>query len=237
MTAVTKASIKHITTKELPTSVRPRERMAAAGPESMSASELIAIILGTGTKGITSIRLAENIMYEFDDRIGRLGQADLEELAGIGGVGPAKACQVLAAIELGKRVAIAKPSRRESLTSPERVACLLMARMRDLEREHFVALIVDTKIRLKKEVDIAIGGLNAAVIHPRDLFKAAIRANGSGLIVAHNHPSGDTTPSREDIVLTKRLSEAGKILGIEFHDHVIIGDGRWLSLKEKGYFS
>lgn len=235
MVSAAKEPIKHITTKELPTAIRPRERMAMVGAPNMSASELVAIILGTGTRGVTSQRLAERIIHRFDGRLGRLGQAELEELAAINGVGPAKACQVLAAIELGRRVAGAKTTSRRLLNSPERVAEMLMPKLRDLEREHFFALIVDTKIRLKKTVEIAIGGLNAAIIHPRDIYKAAIRACGTGLIVAHNHPSGDIDPSREDIVLTRRLAEAGKILGIDFIDHVIIGDGCWLSLKEKGY--
>lgn len=226
--------IGNITTKNLPSSLRPRERLASVGPAQMSDAELLAIVLRTGTRGLNSTRLAERLIQAFDGEVGRLGRAELEELGDIEGVGPAKASQIVAAIELGKRIAAAKPSRRLSLGSPEKVAALLMPRMRDLEREHFVALIVDSKLRLKKEVDIAIGGLNAAIIHPRDLYKTAIRSNGSGLIVAHNHPSGDVSPSREDIMLTKRLSEAGKILGIEFHDHVIIGDGQWLSLKEKG---
>ncbi len=237
MTTAAEKPIKHITTKDMPTSIRPRERLRDFGAATLSTAELLAIILGTGARGVTSIRLAERIINEFDAGVGRLGQVELEELAAIPGVGQAKASQVVAAVEFGRRLSLAKPSSRVSLASPERVADKLMPRMRDYEREHFVALIVDAKIRLKKEVEVAVGGLSAAVIHPRDLYKQAIRANGAGLIVAHNHPSGDIKPSREDIVLTRRLSEAGKILGIDFHDHIIIGDGRWLSLKEQGYLT
>lgn len=235
MARAAKEPIKHITTKDLPTAIRPRERMAVVGPANMSASELIAIVLGTGARGVTSMALADKIVKAFEGRAGRLGEADLEELSAIDGVGRAKASQILAGIELGKRAAAEQTVRRPSLASPEKVAQMLMPRMRNLEREHFVALIVDTKIRWKKTVEIAIGVLNAAIIQPRDLYKAAIRANGAGLIVAHNHPSGDVNPSREDVVLTKRLVEAGKILGIDFIDHIIIGDGCWLSLKERGY--
>ncbi len=237
MTTAAEEPVRHITTKNMPTSIRPRERLRDYGASKLSTAELIAIILGTGTRGVTSTRLAEKIVEEFDEGAGRLGRLELEELAEIQGIGEAKASQILAAIELGRRVAQAKPSSRVSLAAPAKVAELLMPRMRDYEREHFVALIVDAKIRLKKEVEVAVGGLTAAIINPRDLYKQAIRANGSGLIVAHNHPSGEVAPSREDIILTKRLSEAGKILGIDFHDHIIIGDGRWMSLKEQGYLS
>ncbi len=237
MTTAAKKPVRHITTKNLPTSIRPRERLRDYGASKLSTAELIAIILGTGARGVTSTRLAEKIVEEFDQGAGRLGRLELEELSDIQGIGEAKASQILAAIELGRRVAQAKPSRRISLAAPAKVAELLMSRMRAYEREHFVALIVDAKIRLKKEVEVAVGGLSAAIIKPRDLYKQAIRANGSGLIVAHNHPSGEVAPSREDIVLTKRLMEAGKILGIDFHDHIIIGDGHWISLKEQGYLS
>lgn len=227
---------KHMTTKDLPASIRPRERIEAVGAAGLSDSELLAIVLGTGAKGVTSVRMAEEVLKRFG-RVGRLGAADFEELASIHGIGQAKAAQLLAAIELGKRVAGEKAPKRQSLNAPEKVADLMMPKMRHLEREHFMALIVNTKIQLLKLVEIAIGGLAAVIINPRELYKAAIRANGAGLIVVHNHPSGDVQPSREDIVLTRRLAEAGRILGIDFIDHVIIGDGCWFSLKEKGYIS
>lgn len=237
MKAAAEKPVRHITTKNMPTSTRPRERLRDYGAPQLSTAELIAIILGTGARGVTSTHLAERIVEEFDGGAGRLGRLELEELAEIPGIGEAKASQMVAAVELGRRVAGAKPAKYISLASPEKVAALLMPRMRDYEREHFVALIVDAKLCLKKEVEVAVGGLTAAIIHPRDLYKQAIRANGCGLIVAHNHPSGEVTPSREDVILTKRLMEAGKILGIDFHDHIIIGDGRWMSLKEQGYLS
>ncbi|HEB12292.1 MAG TPA: JAB domain-containing protein [Actinobacteria bacterium] len=224
------------TIKNLPVSIRPRERLAAIGPGKMSDIELLAIVLGTGTRGLNSMRMAQGLLARFK-RIGSLGAADFSDVASINGIGPAKAAQLLAAVELGKRACVEESDKKISLTSPAKVAKLLIPKMRDLEEEHFKALILDTKNQLLRVVDVAVGTLNAAIVHPREIFKIAIKANAAGLIVAHNHPSGDTSPSREDITLTRRLAEAGRILGIEFIDHIIIGDGCWLSLKEKGYFA
>ncbi len=235
-TSTAHAAADHITTKDLPTQIRPRERMARVGPANLSDSELIAVILGTGTRGMTSIRLAEEVMRRYDGHPSRLGTALLEELSAIPGIGPAKASQILAAFELGKRATTRDEETKESMATPAKIAGMLMPRMRDYEQEHFVAIVVDRKLQLIKTIEIAIGGLSAAIIHPREPYKAAIRLNGSGLIVAHNHPSGDASPSREDIVLTRRLAEAGNILGIDFIDHIVIGNGCWVSLKEQGYF-
>jgi DNA repair protein RadC len=226
---------KHFTTKDLPESLRPRERLAAVGAQRLSDSELIALVIGTGAKGVSSMSLAQEIFCRFERRLGRLAAADLPELSAVPGVGPAKAAQLLAAIELGQRSAVGKTPEKESLASPEQAARYVMPKMRHLEREHFAALIVNTKMRLIKYVEIAIGGLNSAIIHPRELYKPAVRANGAGLIAVHNHPSGDPDPSREDIILTRRLAEAGKLLGIDLIDHIIIGDDCWVSLKERGH--
>lgn len=234
MTSAAQAPIaKHIATKDLPVSIRPRERLAAAGAERLSTAELIAIVVGTGTRGVSSLQMAERLMGIFGS-VGKLGAGAFEDLAAVEGIGSAKAAQLIAAIELGKRAGSEQATTRVSLSTPEKVAVMLMPKMRYLENEHFKALIVNNKNQLIKSVDIAMGGLSAAIIHPRELYKTAIRANGAGLIVAHNHPSGDVAPSREDILLTRRLAEAGRILGIDFIDHIIIGDGCWLSLKEQG---
>ncbi len=223
-------------TKNLPVSIRPRERLAAIGPEKMSDIELLAIVLGTGTRGINSMGMAEGLLARFK-KLGTLGAADFSDVESINGIGPAKAAQLLAAVEIGKRASVEESDKKMSLTSPAKVAKLLIPKMRNLEEEHFKALILNTKNQLLRIVDVAVGTLNAAIVHPREIFKIAIRANAAGLIVAHNHPSGDTSPSREDIALTRRLAEAGGILGIEFIDHIIIGDGCWLSMKEKGHFT
>lgn len=228
--------IKHIATKDLPASIRPRERLASVGAERLSDVELLAIILGTGARGVTSMQMAAGLIGKFGG-IGKIGAGDFDDLSAIAGIGPAKAAQLISAIELGKRAAGEKAGTRKSLSSPEQVAELLIPRMRYLETEHFTALVVNNKNQLIKSADIAIGSLSAAIVHPRELYKIAIRANGAGLIVAHNHPSGDVKPSREDILLTRRLAEAGRLLGIDLIDHIIIGDGYWLSLKEQGYIS
>ncbi|MDP1809385.1 MAG: DNA repair protein RadC [Actinomycetota bacterium] len=234
MTSAAEApNVKHIVTKYLPESIRPRERLAAIGAPRLSNSELIAIVIGTGGRGVTSLQMAEKLMGTFGG-VGKLGASDFHDLAAVSGIGPAKAAQLIAAIELGKRAGSETASSKKPLSSPQKVAEMLMPMMRYLEIEHFKALIVNNKNQLIKSVDVAVGSLSAAIIHPRELYKTAIRANGAGLIVAHNHPSGDVTPSREDIVLTRRLAEAGRILGIDFIDHIIIGDGCWLSLKEQG---
>lgn len=226
---------KNVAIKELPVSARPRERLAAGGVGAMSDTELLAIVIGTGSRGESSLRLAERLISKYR-LIGKVG-GDFDELAGTCGIGPAKAAQIVAAIELGKRAVNESAGKKQVFASPDVVAAWLMPKMRDLESEHFRALILNTRNQLLKSVDIAVGSLSAAIIQPRELFKTAIRANGAAIIAAHNHPSGDVTPSREDIILTRRLAEAGRILGIEFIDHLIIGDGCWVSLKEKGYLS
>ena len=235
MTSTAKAPfVKHIATKNLPVSIRPRERLASIGTSALSDAELIAVVLGTGARGTTSLQMAQRLLSRFE-MIGKLGAADFSDLANIEGIGPAKAAQILAAVELGKRAASEKSTPRMPLNSPQAAADMLLPKMRYLETEHFQALILNNKNQLIKSVGVSVGALSAAVIHPRELFKTAIRCNAAGVIVAHNHPSGDVVPSREDIILTRRLVEAGRILGIDLIDHLIIGDGRWLSFKEKGY--
>lgn len=209
--------------------------MVERGIASLSNVELLAIILGTGRKGETVLALSQRILTEFESW-GAFHETCLDELLKIEGVGLAKATKVLASIELGKRLAVLSPARRTAITAPSDVARLLMLKMRDLDREHFKALILNIKNEVLKIVDVSVGSLNSSIVHPRELYKSAIRASGARLIIVHNHPSGDPTPSDEDIRLTRRLVEAGSILGIELLDHVIFGDGRFLSLKEEGLF-
>lgn len=221
----------HLTIKQLPPELRPRERLIQFGAGSLSNAELLAIVLGTGTKNKTTVQLSEKLLSHFQT-LGSLGKSTIEELCGIGGIGKVKATKVLAALELGRRAGMASPSERFTINSPEDVARLLMPDMRYLDREHFKALILNTKHQVLRSVDISIGSLNSSVVHPRELYKMVIRHNGAAVIVAHNHPSGDPTPSSEDIAVTKRLTEAGQVLGIDLLDHIILGDGRFVSLKE-----
>jgi DNA repair protein RadC len=221
-----------LTIKQWPPELRPRERLIQNGAENLSNIELLAIIIGTGTRSETTLELSQRILTEFKS-LGALGVSTLEELLEIDGIGEAKAAKVLASLELGKRLSRASPTVRRTIESPQDVVEVLMPGMRYLDREHFKALILNTKNQILRIVNVSVGSLNSSVVHPRELYKMVIRHNGAAVIVAHNHPSGDPTPSTEDIILTKRLIKAGRILGIELLDHIILGDGHFVSLKKK----
>jgi len=178
--------------------------------------------------------LAQRLIKEFQG-LRMLMNASLEELTKIKGVGEAKAIQLLAAIELGKRIANMKNEERYVIRSPEDGANYVMEEMRFLTQEHFVCLFLNTKNEVIHKQTIFIGSLNASIVHPRELFKEAFRRSAASMICLHNHPSGNPEPSREDIEVTRRLVECGKILGVDVLDHIIIGDKRYVSLKEKGY--
>lgn len=220
--------------KDFPKEERPRERFINQGPSSLSNQELLAIILRTGTRKESVLQLSQRILSEFQG-IRMLMDASLEELTKIKGVGEAKAIQLLAAFELGKRIANLKNEDRYVIRSPEDGANYVMEEMRFLTQEHFVCLFLNTKNEVIHKQTIFIGSLNASIVHPRELFKEAFRRSAASMICLHNHPSGNPAPSREDIEVTKRLVECGKILGVEVLDHIIIGDKRYVSLKEKGY--
>lgn len=194
----------------------------------------MAIILRTGTKNESVLQLAQRLIKEFQG-LRMLMNASLEELTKIKGVGEAKAIQLLAAIELGKRIANMKNEERYVIRSPEDGANYVMEEMRFLTQEHFVCLFLNTKNEVIHKQTIFIGSLNASIVHPRELFKEAFRRSAASMICLHNHPSGNPEPSREDIEVTKRLVECGRILGVDVLDHIIIGDKRYVSLKEKGY--
>ncbi len=194
----------------------------------------MAIILRTGTKNESVLQLAQRLIKEFQG-LRMLMNASLEELTKIKGVGEAKAIQLLAAIELGKRIANMKNEERYVIRSPEDGANYVMEEMRFLTQEHFVCLFLNTKNEVIHKQTIFIGSLNASIVHPRELFKEAFRRSAASMICLHNHPSGNPEPSREDIEVTRRLVECGRILGVDVLDHIIIGDKRYVSLKEKGY--
>jgi DNA repair protein RadC len=194
----------------------------------------LAIILRTGTKNESVLQLAQRLIKEFQG-LRMLMNASLEELMKIKGVGEAKAIQLLAAIELGKRIANMKNEERYVIRSPEDGANYVMEELRFLTQEHFVCLFLNTKNEVIHKQTIFIGSLNASIVHPRELFKEAFRRSAASMICLHNHPSGNPEPSREDIEVTRRLVECGRILGVDVLDHIIIGDKRYVSLKEKGY--
>ncbi len=219
--------------RELPPEQRPRERMLKEGAANLSDIDLLAIMLRTGTARASAMELAAELLGRFRD-LRALAQATIEELSELKGVGPAKAVQVKAALELGKRLAALPAEERPVIRCPEDVCALVMEDLRDRDREYFQALLLNTKNQVLARETISIGTLNSSMVHPRELFKIAIRRSAASVILVHNHPSGDPTPSREDISLSKRLVEAGEIIGIDVLDHIVIGDNRFTSLKSKG---
>ncbi|NEY71797.1 RadC family protein [Bacillus mesophilus] len=220
--------------RDFPQNERPRERLIQDGPTSLSNHELLAILLRTGSKQESVIQLANKLLNQFEG-LRLLKDATIEELSNIKGIGETKAIQILAALELGRRVGRLQYEDRFVIRSPEDGANYMMEELRFLSQEHFVCLYLNTKNQVLHRKTIFIGSLNASIVHPREVFKEAFKRSAASIICLHNHPSGDPTPSKEDIEVTKRLSECGKIIGIELLDHLIIGDQKYVSLKEKGY--
>jgi len=219
--------------KDLPEELFPRERLFQHGPERLSNAEILAILLRTGSKGENVLDLAERILAECQGLSG-LARLTVHELARFHGLGKAKAAEVKAALELGRRAASTDPASRPVVNSPQDVAHLVMEEMRHLDREHFRVMSLTTKNHVLGIDQISVGSLNSSLVHPRECFKEAIRRNANAIILLHNHPSGDPSPSREDVEVTKRLMAGGDILGIQVLDHVIIGDNRYISIKERG---
>lgn len=223
----------HVTIHDMPTGERPRERLLHYGPEALSTAELIAILLRTGSRGENVLDLSTRLLIEFDG-LGGLARANSSELSAIKGVGQAKAAQLKAGLEIGRRLLIAAPHERPQITSPTDAANLLMLEMGHLEQEHLRVLLLDTKNRVLATPTIYKGNVNTSVIRIAEIFREAIRHNSTAVIVAHNHPSGDPTPSPEDVRVTRQITEAGKLLDIDVLDHLIIGRGRYISLRERG---
>ncbi|MGI6331803.1 MAG: RadC family protein [Zhaonellaceae bacterium] len=224
----------HITIKEMPEELRPRERLQKTGPGSLSDAELLAIILGSGSRKESALALATRILRE-GEGLAFLANATLEELLKLKGIGMAKATQIKAAVELGKRLMAYRREEKISISTPQDAALILMEDMKFLDREYFKVMLLNTKNHCTSIETISIGTLNASLVHPREVFKLAVKKSAASLILAHNHPSGDSKPSKEDIEITKRLVEAGKIMGIEVLDHIILGNGSFTSLKEQGF--
>ncbi|QTH46467.1 DNA repair protein RadC [Cohnella sp. LGH] len=207
--------------------------MQQHGAQALSHAELLAILLRTGTRNESAVYLAQRILNECGG-LRKLAESGWEDLTHIRGIGPAKALQLQASIELGRRIARSKLPETVKITCPQDVADLLMEEMRHYREEQFVCLFLNTKNHVIGRQTLSIGSLNASIVHPREVFKAAIRRSSASILCAHNHPSGDPTPSAEDLQLTKRLAEAGQLLGIELLDHLVIGDSSFISLKEMG---
>ena len=223
---------RRYTIKELPPELRPRERLLAEGPEALSAAELLGILLGIGSKEQTAVELGQQVISESGGLFG-LHAASVHDLQEVHGIGEAKACIVLAAVEFGKRLGRVRNPGRPVISSPEDVDGLLRGRIANLDRENFVVVLLNTKNEVLGFPTVSVGTLSASLVHPREVFKPAIRASAAGVVLAHNHPSGRVGPSREDRKVTRRLKEASEIIGIEVLDHVILGDG-YFSMKEHG---
>lgn len=224
----------HVTMKDVPKQDRPRERLIELGSSHVSNQELLAILLGTGTREESVHELAQRVLMHFEG-INLLRESTLEELTAIKGIGAVKAVLILAAIELGKRMNQLKPQERYVIRSPEDGANFVMEEMRLLNQEHFVCLFLNTKNQIIHRQTVFIGSLNSSIVHPREVYREAVKRSAASIICVHNHPSGDPSPSQEDIQVTKRLAECGKMIGIELLDHLVIGDKKFVSLKEKGY--
>lgn len=212
---------------------RPRERLLKNGASALSDSELLAIILRTGSKKENVINLSQRILGEYN--IKQLSQINITQLMKVHGIKESKAAQISACFEIARRLESFNDVEKPKISSPEDVYRRLFPRMREQKKEMFIELCLDTKNQILKEEVISVGSLNANVVHPREVFKLALTESAAHIIVAHNHPSGDPTPSREDIEITKKLVETGNIMGITVLDHVIIGDGRHFSMKEAGH--
>jgi DNA repair protein RadC len=212
---------------------RPRERLALSGPEALSNAELLAILLRTGMEGENVVRLSERILAQHGGLVGLL-KISYSDLKNVKGIGPAKAAQLKAAVELGRRIAAASPAEKPTISSPAEAANILMYEMRALDQEVVKVLLLDTRNRLIGQVEVYRGSLNTSMIRVGELFREAIKQSAASIIVAHNHPSGDPSPSPEDVAVTRLMVEAGRLLDIPVHDHLVIGQNRFVSLKERG---
>ncbi|MDP3767812.1 MAG: DNA repair protein RadC [Dehalococcoidia bacterium] len=224
-----------LTVRELPESDRPRERLASLGSQALSSVELLACLLGRGGSGESVLVIAQKLLAKFGSLSGIAG-ASLEELSQVRGVGLAKACQLKAACEIGRRAELSPSGGQgaplETTEAAGRAARRFLA---GRKKEHFILILLDSRHRILRTAEISIGTLDMSVVHPRETFKEAIAGSAAAIILAHNHPSGDPAPSREDLELTRRLTEAGRLLGIPVLDHIIVGGSGFLSLRAAGF--
>ncbi len=219
--------------RDLHESDRPRERLAALGPQALSNAELMAILLRVGVAGESAVHVGQRLLNKFGGLTG-LHRAPLADIKKQHGLGDAKAAQIKAAIELGRRLTLEAPEERPSINSPADAAALVSYEMSALEQEHLRVILLDRRNRVLETVEVYKGSVNSSQVRIGEVFKEAVRKNASAVVVIHNHPSGDPTPSPDDVAVTRAIVQAGKLLDVEVLDHLIIGQGKWVSLKERG---
>lgn len=224
---------RNATIRELPAPERPRERLRSVGPRALSVRELLALLIGSGGRGGSALEVGERLLAAVGS-LRRLAASAPDELAEVPGVGTATAARIVAALELGRRAGAAAPARRERVRGPADVHRRMGPLLRDLRQEEFHALLLDAQHGIVRDVVVTRGILDASLIHAREVFRPAILESAAAVILVHNHPSGDPSPSPEDRAVTRQLREAGRAIGIPVLDHVIVGDGRWRSVVEEG---
>ncbi|HZM23762.1 MAG TPA: DNA repair protein RadC [Anaerolineales bacterium] len=218
---------------DLHESDRPRERLASLGPQALTNAELMAILLRVGVKGESAVAVGQRLLQNFSGLSG-LHRAPFTDLKKQHGLGDAKAAQIKAAIELGRRLTLESPEERPTINSPADAAALVSYEMSALEQEHLRVALLDRRNRVLEIVEVYKGSVNSSQVRIGEVFKEAVRKNASAVIVIHNHPSGDPTPSPDDVAVTRAIVQAGKLLDVEVLDHLVIGQGKWVSLKERG---
>jgi len=228
-----KSPSRHLTISDWHPSERPREKILGRGAESLSDAELIALIIRSGISGMTALELSHSLMTQFGG-LHRLTSRNVREISRVRGMGPAKSAGLLAAFEIGRRAVSIKQAERTTVNSPIDVGRIFGPRMRHLKHEVFIVLLLDSANHLLRDVTVSTGILNSSLVHPREVFNPAILEPAAGVILLHNHPSGNPEPSGEDLKITRQLVEAGKILGIPVHDHVIIAGPEATSFAERG---
>jgi len=223
------------TIRDLPRPERPRERLQKFGPEALSAQELLALVIGRGIPKKSVMSIAQELLAKFGN-VKAISQASIEELSQIKGIGLAKAAQIKASFELGRREELEPELKNFDIKDPEAVVKAIRASIKDKAKEHFKLILLNPRNKIVGISTISIGTLNASLVHPREVFKDAIMHNAASVVLAHNHPSGDPEPSEDDLKITKKLVDSGKILGIEVIDHIVIGKNNYYSFKAKGHF-
>ncbi len=219
-----------------PETERPRERLLTHGPPTLSNAQLLAILLRVGRQGSSAVQVAMDVLDRFGG-VGGLAQCGIEELCAVPGVGEAKAAQLKAALELGKRALASPLTKGTKITSSRDLFSHYHPTLRDLRHELFKVVLLDAKHAILRDATVSEGSLTLSIVHPREVFTLAVRESAAAVIFLHNHPSGDPTPSQEDRVLTARLVSAGEVLGIRVLDHLVIGDGRYISFADQGWLT